>query len=848
MKSNFFVNFILIIFICIIFSCSAEIQNGLYLIKNKENYNLCFKNTSLYFSSEETCQFFIRKKGKKPLHEYDFEIKDKNIYYFIEDELTGKKLYFDGINRLFSVSDNMNLQINESNFLWEILEKTDKKSNESYYEIKSKQMKFFISYKESKEKTTEAYCESTWNSIIEERDVKIKLIQIYKENENKKENEILEKEPIDVVIKYIDLNDEKLKRNYLEQFDKDKQNNELKYSLRSIFKNIPWIRKIFIIMPNEKIDFLNNQEEIKEKIVYIKDSDLLGFDSSSPPAFQFNIHKLKQYNLSENFILMDDDYFIGQPLKKSDLFYELKGKIYPYIISTKYHFINLDKLRKDYMDGMNIIDEIKYNSKEGFEFRKTSTLLFLYKILDDNYDDNQFIEVEYTHNTIPLKLSDVEEIYNSIEKDYKYSEYCLRGNKRNLHNLQPQILFTNYAKNKYNRLVNKISYKYYDLSDIDKVNLDNKLFVINREDKEYEKNVFKKEEEILEKLFPEKIKYENDYIEIKQDNKEKNEIIKDDINKKNENEELLDKKEKNKEEEKITKEENHNIINNQKLEEKINKLENEIYNQNKEYKDKFDNILGELKTIKTELEKNTPYDTILSTKLQTMTESLKDLNEKFLSLEKENKDLKKAQKELSEKALNNILDKGISEKDNNSLKEIFDAIKEKNTKLEEKLNIISEINNSLTKKLNLMQENVSDKEKDISKLTQENLELKTQIKEFESLIENNNKNLENLLEQNQEKINKLNIAIDQLKQNLNENKIEYKQDSKLKDEKEKTHVKVPGDYSLSYIIVFLFICVLLVYAVYKIYYAKGGDDSKKIKHMKLSSHSGYGSISSNAFM
>ena len=139
------------------------------------------------------------------------------------------------------------------------------------------------------------------------------------------------------------------------------------------------------------------------------------------------------------------------------------------------------------MDGMNIIDEIKYNSKEGFEFRRTSTLLFLYKILDDNYDDNQFIEVEYTHNTIPLKLSDVEEIYNSIEKDYKYSEYCLRGNKRNLHNLQPQILFTNYAKNKYNRLVNKISYKYYDLSDIDKVNLDNKLFVINREDKEKNK-------------------------------------------------------------------------------------------------------------------------------------------------------------------------------------------------------------------------------------------------------------------------------------------------------------------------------------------------------------------------
>ena len=181
-------------------------------------------------------------------------------------------------------------------------------------------------------------------------------------------------------------------------------------------------------MPNEKIDFLKDEEEIKNKIVFIKDSTLLGFDSSSPPAFQFNIHKLKQYKLSENFILMDDDYFIGQPLKKSDLFYEQKGKIYPYIISTKYFQLKLEELKNKYMDGMNNLDEMKYNSKEGFEFRKVSTLLFIYKTLDDNYDTNNLIRVEYTHNAIPLKLSDVEEVYNRIENEYKYSEYCLRGN------------------------------------------------------------------------------------------------------------------------------------------------------------------------------------------------------------------------------------------------------------------------------------------------------------------------------------------------------------------------------------------------------------------------------------
>ena len=54
---------------------------------------------------------------------------------------------------------------------------SDKKSNETFYEIKSKLMKFFISYKDNQEKTTKAFCESTWDSIHEERDIKIKLFQ-----------------------------------------------------------------------------------------------------------------------------------------------------------------------------------------------------------------------------------------------------------------------------------------------------------------------------------------------------------------------------------------------------------------------------------------------------------------------------------------------------------------------------------------------------------------------------------------------------------------------------------------------------------------------------------------------
>ena len=96
-------------------------------------------------------------------------------------------------------------------------------------------------------------------------------------------------------------------------------------------------------MPNEKINFLSDSEERKEKIIYVKDKDLVGFDTSNIMVISLNLHKMKEFGLSENFILMDDDYFIGKPLEKSDLFYEENGKIYPYLIADMY--MPLDKTR-----------------------------------------------------------------------------------------------------------------------------------------------------------------------------------------------------------------------------------------------------------------------------------------------------------------------------------------------------------------------------------------------------------------------------------------------------------------------------------------------------------------------
>ena len=132
--------------------------------------------------------------------------------------------------------------------------------------------------------------------------------------ESKLDNDIIEKEQIDVLIKYIDLRDKNLVRNKIHQIKKDYENEELRYSIRSILKNIPWIRKIFILMPNENVRYFKNYQLIKDKTIYVKDRELLGFDSANSLEFQFMYWKMENFGISNNIIAMDDDCFIGLPL------------------------------------------------------------------------------------------------------------------------------------------------------------------------------------------------------------------------------------------------------------------------------------------------------------------------------------------------------------------------------------------------------------------------------------------------------------------------------------------------------------------------------------------------------
>ena len=338
----------------------------------------------------------------------------------------------------------------------------------------------------------------------------IKIFFEIEKNMNNNDSKLLRDEPIDVLIKYIDLYDHHLNRSGIHQINKDYDNEELRYCVRSILTNIPWIRKIFILMPNERVRFFKSYNLIKDKIVYIKDKDILGYDSSNSHAFQFRYWKLKKYGISDNVIVMDDDYFIGNKLKKADFFYVDNSKVLPVIPTSE--FFNLDNklIRKKYE-----IYKIKAeNSKEEqnndiFNYSRFLTLSFILSIFNISNNNITFLP-SFTHNALPLNLIDINEAYNLINNSiYKYP--TLDSPFRHIKGIQFQIFMLSYSFLKYDRKINNIPYRYINLNNSIFSNYKYSLFCINKGAGKYPFLNYNKAKIVMEHLFPFQTPYELNY-------------------------------------------------------------------------------------------------------------------------------------------------------------------------------------------------------------------------------------------------------------------------------------------------------------------------------------------------
>ena len=222
---------------------------------------------------------------------------------------------------------------------------------------------------------------------------------------------------------------------------------------------------------------------------------------------------MRKFGISENFILMDDDNFIAKPLNKSDFFYEENGKVYPCLITSDYYEMNKNKLEQRLFLYLTSKNGNIPHSTSNFFVQQTRSLLLMYNIFgEDNIRyGKKLIEPSFTHNATPLKLSDIEELYNYIIKYYIYANETLFAITRSPNSLQMQTSYTAYVKNKYDRKVVKVSSAFYDLSQSHLIpKNDKKLFVINTGLRNYRPYFYIRETKSMNELFPIKTKYELD--------------------------------------------------------------------------------------------------------------------------------------------------------------------------------------------------------------------------------------------------------------------------------------------------------------------------------------------------
>lgn len=102
------------------------------------------------------------------------------------------------------------------------------------------------------------------------------------------------------------------------------ENDELRYSLRSVERFAPWVRNIFIVTPGQTPAWLDTSHP---KIRMVHQDTIMAHPEHGPVfnslAIEAQLHRIP--GLAEHFIYCNDDMFLGQPCHKRDFFAPVPG-------------------------------------------------------------------------------------------------------------------------------------------------------------------------------------------------------------------------------------------------------------------------------------------------------------------------------------------------------------------------------------------------------------------------------------------------------------------------------------------------------------------------------------------
>lgn len=134
---------------------------------------------------------------------------------------------------------------------------------------------------------------------------------------------------IDIVVPWVDGNDRawKLEKKKYDGLSTDSSCNSeqrfrdwdlMRYWFRGIEKNLPWVNKIYFVTWGHLPEWLNTDNE---KLVVVNHKDYIPEEylpTYNSNTIELNIHRIK--DLSENFILFNDDLFVIDRLREDAFF------------------------------------------------------------------------------------------------------------------------------------------------------------------------------------------------------------------------------------------------------------------------------------------------------------------------------------------------------------------------------------------------------------------------------------------------------------------------------------------------------------------------------------------------
>lgn len=108
------------------------------------------------------------------------------------------------------------------------------------------------------------------------------------------------------------------------------EHDELRYSLRSVERFAPWVRRIFLVTPGQTPGWLDASHP---KLTLVHQDAIMANPDWAPVfnslAIEAQLHRIP--GLAEHFIYCNDDMFLGQPCQKADFFALLPGTSPPQI-------------------------------------------------------------------------------------------------------------------------------------------------------------------------------------------------------------------------------------------------------------------------------------------------------------------------------------------------------------------------------------------------------------------------------------------------------------------------------------------------------------------------------------